>query len=189
MKTDTSTFLAQQIVRLRRRDQIRRLIQRDKTPLAILFMAAVVGTLTGLVGVAFEKAVSWVQNMRIGALVQVADHAFLLWPLAFILSGLLAMVGYFLVRKFAPEAGGSGIPEIEGALEELRPVRWWRVLPVKFIGGMGTLGAGMVLGREGPTVQIGGNLGRMVLDVFRMRSAEARHTLLATGAAAGLSAA
>ncbi|KSU45899.1 H(+)/Cl(-) exchange transporter ClcA [Salmonella enterica subsp. enterica serovar Veneziana] len=189
MKTDTSTFLAQQIVRLRRRDQIRRLMQRDKTPLAILFMAAVVGTLTGLVGVAFEKTVSWVQNMRIGALVQVADHAFLLWPLAFILSALLAMVGYFLVRKFAPEAGGSGIPEIEGALEELRPVRWWRVLPVKFIGGMGTLGAGMVLGREGPTVQIGGNLGRMVLDVFRMRSAEARHTLLATGAAAGLSAA
>ncbi len=126
MKTDTSTFLAQQIVRLRRRDQIRRLMQRDKTPLAILFMAAVVGTLTGLVGVAFEKTVSWVQNMRIGALVQVADHAFLLWPLAFILSALLAMVGYFLVRKFAPEAGGSGIPEIEGALEELRPVRWWR---------------------------------------------------------------
>ncbi len=186
MKTDTSTFLAQQIVRLRRRDQIRRLMQRDKTPLAILFMAAVVGTLTGLVGVAFEKAVSWVQNMRIGALVQVADHAFLLWPLAFILSALLAMVGYFLVRKFAPEAGGSGIPEIEGALEELRPVRWWRVLPVKFIGGMGTLGAGMVLGREGPTVQIGGNLGRMVLDVFRMRSAEARHTLLATGVGGGI---
>ncbi len=27
---------------------------------------------------------------------------------------------------------------------KLRPVRWWRV-PVKFVGGMGTLGAGMVL--------------------------------------------
>ena len=93
------------------------------------------------------------------------------------------------VRRFAPEAGGSGIPEIEGALEELRPVRWWRVIPVKFIGGMGTLGAGMVLGREGPTVQMGGNVGRMVLDVLRIRGAEARHTLLATGAAAGLSAA
>ncbi len=123
--------------------------------------------------------------MRIGALVQVADHAFLLWPLAFILSALLAMVGYFLVRKFAPEAGGSGIPEIEGALEELRPVRWWRVLPVKFIGGMGTLGAGMVLGREGPTVQIGATRAHGA-GCFRMRSAEARHTLLATGAAAGL---
>lgn len=110
MKTDTSTFLAQQIVRLRRRDQIRRLMQRDKTPLAILFMAAVVGTLTGLVGVAFEKAVSWVQNMRIGALVQVADHAFLLWPLAFILSALLAMVGYFFGAKICAGSRRLGYP-------------------------------------------------------------------------------
>lgn len=60
---------------------------------------------------------------------------------------------------------------------------------MKFIGGMGTLGAGMVLGREGSTVQLGGNLGRMVLDVCRLRGAEARHTLLATGAASGLTAA
>ena len=189
MKAENPSFSAHQFVRVRRSDAVRRLIQRDKTPLAVLLMAAVVGTLAGLVGVAFEKSVNWVQNLRIGALVEVADHWFLVWPLAFILSALLAMVGYFLVRRFAPEAGGSGIPEIEGALEELRPVRWWRVLPVKFIGGMGTLGAGMVLGREGPMVQLGGNLGRMVVDVFRMRSPEARHTLLATGAAAGLSAA
>lgn len=189
MKAETPSFEAHQFVRVRRGDAVRRLIQRDKTPLAVLFMAAVVGTLAGLVGVAFEKSVNWVQNQRIGALAQVADHWYLVWPLAFILSALLAMVGYFLVRRFAPEAGGSGIPEIEGALEELRPVRWWRVLPVKFIGGMGTLGAGMVLGREGPMVQLGGNIGRMVLDIFRMRSPEARHTLLATGAASGLSAA
>lgn len=189
MKAENPSSSAHQFVRVRRSDAVRRLIQRDKTPLAVLLMAAVVGTLAGLVGVAFEKSVNWVQNVRIGALVEVADHWFLVWPLAFILSALLAMVGYFLVRRFAPEAGGSGIPEIEGALEELRPVRWWCVLPVKFIGGMGTLGAGMVLGREGPMVQLGGNLGRMVVDVFRMRSPEARHTLLATGAAAGLSAA
>ena len=189
MKAENPSSSAHQFVRVRRSDAVRRLIQRDKTPLAVLLMAAVVGTLAGLIGVAFEKSVNWVLNLRIGALVEVADHWFLVWPLAFILSALLAMVGYFLVRRFAPEAGGSGIPEIEGALEELRPVRWWRVLPVKFIGGMGTLGAGMVLGREGPMVQLGGNLGRMVVDVFRMRSPEARHTLLATGAAAGLSAA
>ena len=189
MKAENPSSSAHQFVRVRRSDAVRRLIQRDKTPLAVLLMAAVVGTLAGLIGVAFEKSVNWVQNLRIGALVEVADHWFLVWPLAFILSALLAMVGYFLVRRFAPEAGGSGIPEIEGALEELRPVRWWRVLPVKFIGGMGTLGAGMVLGREGPMVQLGGNLGRMVVYVFRMRSPEARHTLLATGAAAGLSAA
>jgi hypothetical protein len=34
-------------VRVRRGDAVRRLIQRDKTPLAVLLMAAVVGTLAG----------------------------------------------------------------------------------------------------------------------------------------------
>ncbi|CAL21977.1 putative chloride channel protein [Yersinia pestis CO92] len=152
-------------------------------------MAAVVGVVTGLLGVAFDRGVDWVQQQRLLALANVADYALLVWPLAFIMSALLAMMGYFLVSRFAPEAGGSGIPEIEGAMEEMRPVRWWRVIPVKFIGGLGTLGAGMVLGREGPMVQMGGNSGRMIVDIFRLRSPEARHSLLATGAAAGLSAA
>lgn len=189
MTANNSSFEEQQLARARRRISVRRLLNRDKTPLMILIMAAVVGTLAGLVGIAFEKAVNAILNWRIGTLAATAENPWLVWPLAFGLSALLAMVGYFLVRKFAPEAGGSGIPEIEGALEELRPVRWWRVIPVKFLGGMGTLGAGMVLGREGPTVQLGGNIGRMVADIFRMRSGEAQHTLLATGAAAGLSAA
>lgn len=176
-------------LRLTSRERIRQLLNRDKTPVAILLLAALVGTLTGLAGVAFDKAVDWVQQNRMAIVAQTADRDLWVWPVAFIVSALLAMFGYWLVRRFAPEAGGSGIPEIEGAMEELRPVRWWRVIPVKFFGGMGTLGAGMVLGREGPTVQMGGNIGRMVLDIFRMRSEEARHNLLATGAAAGLSAA
>ncbi|WBU48596.1 H(+)/Cl(-) exchange transporter ClcA [Kosakonia pseudosacchari] len=188
MSAQIPSFEQQQVEQRRRRNIMRQMLQRDKTPLAILLVAAVAGAVTGLVGVFFEKAVNAVLNARIGTLAQMADSA-LVWPLAFIGSAVLAMMGYFLVRRFAPEAGGSGIPEIEGALEELRPVRWWRVLPVKFFGGMGTLGAGMVLGREGPTVQIGGNIGRMMSDLFRLRSGEARHTLLATGAAAGLSAA
>ncbi|WP_067706919.1 H(+)/Cl(-) exchange transporter ClcA [Erwinia sp. ErVv1] len=172
----------------RRGDFLRLLLKRDKTPVAVLVLAGVVGMLAGLLGVGFEKAVLWVTTRRLSLLAALDAH-WLLFPLAFILSALLAVAGYWLVQRFAPEASGSGIPEIEGALEELRPVRWWRVIPVKFIGGMGTLGAGMVLGREGPTVQMGGNLGRMVLDIFRMKSAEARHSLLATGAAAGLAAA
>lgn len=177
------------VVPARRGDFLRLLLRRDKTPLAVLVMAGIAGTLTGLVGVGFEHAVNGIIGQRVGLLASFSQHPMVMYPLAFIVSALLAAVGYFLVRAFAPEAAGSGIPEIEGALEELRPVRWWRVIPVKFIGGMGTLGAGMVLGREGPTVQLGGNIGRMLLDIFRMKSTEARHSLLATGAAAGLSAA
>jgi CIC family chloride channel protein len=190
MMTDIKTDVArEQNVRISRSEKLRQFIRRDKTPVAILLTAALVGILAGLLGVAFEKAVDWMQQQRLASIAQVADYWFLAWPLAFIGSALLAMCGYYLVRRFAPEASGSGIPEIEGALEELRPVRWWRVIPVKFVGGIGTLGAGMVLGREGPTVQMGANVGKMLVDIFRLRSAEARHSLLATGAAAGLSAA
>jgi len=174
----------------RKRSEILRIfLRRDKTPVTILMVAAIAGTVAGLLGVAFEKAVNWVMHLRLAGLGFFSDYWILLWPLTFVVSAVLAMFGYYLVRRFAPEAGGSGIPEIEGALEELRPVRWWRVIPVKFFGGMGTLGAGMVLGREGPTVQMGANVGKMMVDIFRLRSAEARHSLLATGAAAGLSAA
>ncbi|EMO4853254.1 ClC family H(+)/Cl(-) exchange transporter, partial [Enterobacter hormaechei] len=116
MNENTPSFEQQQFTRAKHRVSIRRLLNRDKTPLAILLAAAVVGTLAGLVGVAFEKAVNAVLNWRIGTVASFADREWLVWVWAFGLSALFAMVGYFLVRKFAPEAGGSGIPEIEGAL-------------------------------------------------------------------------
>ena len=168
---------------------LQKLLRRDKTPVALLLLAALVGVLTGLVGVAFDRAVNFILHLRLNWLESAVTHPILKLLCAFLVAAILGAIGYYLVRRFAPEAGGSGIPEIEGALEELRPVRWWRVLPVKFIGGMGALGSGMVLGREGPTVQIGGNIGGMCLDLFRVKSSESRHTLIATGAAAGLSAA
>jgi len=100
------------------------LLRRDKTPVALLLLAALVGVLTGLVGVAFDKAVNFVVHTRLSWLEGAGDNLLVKIAGAFMLSALLGAVGYLLVRRFAPEAGGSGIPEIEGALEELRPVRW-----------------------------------------------------------------
>jgi CIC family chloride channel protein len=149
MKSDSPSFEEQQFTRAQHRISIRRLLNRDKTPLAILLAAAVVGTLAGLVGVAFEKAVNAVLNWRVGTVAGFADSRWLVWVGRSGCRRCLPWWGIFWCVNLRRRRA-AGIPEIEGALEELRPVRWWRVIPVKFIGGMGTLGAGMVLGGKGP---------------------------------------
>lgn len=166
---------------------LRHVKESDKTPLKVLVLAAIIGAAVGLIGSLFMLGTEWVSNIRIASVNQYVTNKWLVIPAMFVTSALLAMLGYYLVKRFSPEAGGSGIPEIEGALQDLRPVRWWRVIPVKFIGGLGTLGSGMVLGREGPTVQLGANISQMFYDLFRLKDNESRHTLLAAGGAAGLS--
>ncbi|EMX6284849.1 H(+)/Cl(-) exchange transporter ClcA [Providencia sp. PROV257] len=165
----------------------KRLKESDKTPVKILLLAALIGAAVGLIGSLFEIGTTWISNYRVQSVSEWVAPKWLMVVGMFFISALLAMLGYYLVKRFSPESGGSGIPEIEGALQDLRPVRWWRVIPVKFIGGLGTLGSGMVLGREGPTVQLGANLSQMFYDLFRLKDNESRHTLLASGAAAGLS--
>ncbi|CAH0533676.1 H(+)/Cl(-) exchange transporter ClcA [Vibrio stylophorae] len=182
-------------VRVRVRHQpsktVRRFMSSHKTPIQVLLLSALVGVGAGLLGTLFEMGVSWISSHRTDWLKTsiLSDFAPLMWIAAVALSAIFAMFGYYLVHRFAPEAGGSGIPEIEGAMDGVRPVRWWRVLPVKFFGGLGALGSGMVLGREGPTVQMGGNVGQMMADIFRLKDKEGVHTLLASGAAGGLAAA
>ncbi|WP_175461012.1 chloride channel protein, partial [Vibrio cholerae] len=146
------------------KDVINQFLSKDKTPFSVLFLSLLVGILAGLVGTYFEQAVHLVSETRTDWLKSEIGSFLPLWLAAFLISAFLAFIGYFLVHRFAPEAAGSGIPEIEGAMDGMRPVRWWRVLPVKFFGGMGALGSGMVLGREGPTVQMGGAVGRMISD-------------------------
>jgi Chloride channel protein EriC len=162
---------------------------QDKAPLIVLIVAGVIGTITGIVGVLFQYAVNWVISLRKTLLFNLIDNEIINYLLIFAITGTMGGLAYYLVKRFAPESGGSGIPEIEGALLDLRPVRWRSVLPVKFIGGIGALGSGMVLGREGPTVQLGGNIGAMVSDLLKIKNKAYRHTFLATGAAAGITAA
>jgi CIC family chloride channel protein len=93
-----------------------------------------------------------------------------------------------MVRRFAPEASGSGVQEIEGALQGSTQVFWRRLIPVKFVSGILTVGSGMVMGREGPTIHIGGNIGQMISELFKSQK-DNQNTLVTAGAAAGLSAA
>lgn len=160
--------------------------QRRDGPL--LLWALGVGVLAGGMGGAFRSTVEAVGALRArfdaGELgVGVPES----WQAAAV-SALLAATAVWLVRRFAPETGGSGVQEVEGALDGLRPMRWQRVLPVKFAAGVLSMGSGLLLGREGPTIQMGAALARMLSDRFRI-APEHAHVLLAAGGGAGLTAA
>ena len=166
----------------------RRFLEAEIQNIPMFFWALLVGSMAGFVGAIFRIFLVEMTLWR-EALVDWAQHfSILSWLLPITFSAVLVYAAILLVRSFAPEAGGSGVQEIEGALDNVRPVRWKRVLPVKFVGGLLSLGGGLVLGREGPTIQMGGNIGQMIGEWFQVSRDEV-HTLVAAGAGAGLSAA
>ncbi|WP_392552579.1 H(+)/Cl(-) exchange transporter ClcA [Orbus wheelerorum] len=159
---------------------------QNRMPFVVIFIAGIIGMVTGFVGSLFQYAVSWVSRSRVELSLNLFSNHWATYIWSFFIAALMGIFAYYLVQRFSPEASGSGIPEIEGALIDKRPVRWLHVLPVKFFGGLGALGSGMVLGREGPTVQMGANLGQLIAKLFRIDNKESKHTFLATGAAAGI---
>jgi len=157
--------------------------RRRQLPRALL-----IGVLAGLVAVAFRAVLREEDRLRDRLIETVHAHPFWAFPLPLILGAAGAGVAVYLVKRFAPDASGSGIPQIKAVLHGLRGMAWWRVLAVKFFGGIAGIGAGLALGREGPTIQMGAAIGQMVSGWFDCTPREAR-TLLAAGAGAGLAAA
>lgn len=163
---------------LRLRDDRRRLLPR----------AALTGALAGLLAVAFRAALAGADALRNGLIAYGHRWPAFGWLLPVVFGAVCAALSVWMVRRVAPEAAGSGIPHLEAALHRFREMKWRRVLPVKFAGGLLALGSGMALGREGPTVQMGGAVGAAVADGLKSPTRE-RLTLMAAGAGAGLAAA
>lgn len=150
--------------------------------------AALVGLGAGLIALAFRVALSGADLLRNKLITWAHSFPFAGWifPVLFTLIG--AVISVALTRRFAPEASGSGIPHLEAVLHRYRKLNWKRVLPVKFFGGIIAIGSGLALGREGPTVQMGGSIGDAVSRLLKVSERE-RLTLISAGSGAGLAAA
>jgi chloride channel protein, CIC family len=153
--------------------------------LVLALLAFAVGGTSGLLGAVFRLVLDWSDRFR-GAVIDWAhDKEIAGLALVIAVCAIAAGLAARLVRKFAPEAKGSGIPDVEAVLHDQRPPPPLILIPVKFLGGVLAMGAGLALGREGPTVQMGASIGNFLATTFRRNQDDVK-ALLAAGAGAGL---
>lgn len=106
------------------------------------------------------------------------------WALLLVLPGVGLIVGW-LVQTFAPEAEGHGTDAVIKAFHQNRAELRPRVVPVKLLASMLTIGSGGSAGREGPVAQVGAGFGSYLADLLHLRVRD-RRTLVITGVAAGI---
>ncbi|SIS22045.1 chloride channel protein, CIC family [Williamsia sterculiae] len=152
--------------------------------IGFVIAAAVVGALTGLAAASFRimlddasawrsSLASWAHGSWWGLLVLVVTCS------------VSVTAAAALVRRLEPHAEGSGIPRVEAVVAGRAEPDRFRILPIKYAGGLLSIGSGLALGREGPSVQMGGTIAVIVATVTRRPLADLR-ILMAGGAAAGL---
>lgn len=156
---------------------------------AIPFWAA--SLLTGLVAVGYTKLFVYAENVLKELLNWRQWSIFFMAPLCFFLAWLV-------IQLFAPNAKGSGIPQVMAAIElsslkneaKVSKLLSIRIAITKIASSLLMILGGGAIGREGPTIQIAGSVYRMVNKWIPSSWPKlSNQSFILTGAAAGLAAA
>lgn len=109
------------------------------------------------------------------------------------------MISRWLTSRFAPEAGGSGIPQVMAAISSYEKGQLnnrlitLKTAGVKVLSSLVGVAGGGAIGREGPTIQIGAAVFRLINRLLEKfigpRWSLREDVVIVTGSAAGLAAA
>lgn len=158
----------------------------QRFPVILIGEGLLAGAVSGLLVLMYRvaltyagKGLDFVLGYVSGNPVRVAGWFIILIIMAYVVGRLI---------KWEPMISGSGIPQVEGEVTGKLRQNWKRVLPAKFIGGLFCMFAGLSLGREGPSIQLGAMTGQGVSRMLNRGKTEERY-LITCGASAGLAAA
>ena len=148
----------------------------------ICVTATVAGVAIGFIGGAFRWCLETADRLRI----DLVDWAHGLpgpgWLVPMAAAALGATLAALIVR-WVPLAAGSGIQHVEAVYRGEAEPPLLLLLPAKFIGGVLSMGSGLVLGREGPTVHMGSVIGAESARRARLPESEVRMMQTAVGGA------
>lgn len=168
------------------KNRLTKILDSKRFKLVLLLEGLIVGIASGFIIVGYRVCLSqgalWLN--KILTFCKESIFTIALW---FVILIILAKIVSKLVT-FEPLISGSGIPQLEGELSGKIDANWWRVLICKFAGGFLSNIAGLALGREGPSIQLGAMTGKGIGHILKRNKTEERY-LLTCGASAGLAAA
>ncbi|NIF04968.1 chloride channel protein [Chryseobacterium sp. Tr-659] len=147
--------------------------------------------ITGFFAVLYAQVFAWGENLMNFIFDWHAWMIFIIAPIGFVLS-------WWLVKEFAPNAKGSGIPQVMAAVElanpkehtKIRSLLSLKIIIFKILSSVVLVISGGAVGREGPTIQIAGSVFRKVNEYLpHWWPKISKKNMIMTGAAAGLAAA
>jgi len=159
----------------------------------MLFLAFVAGIFGGFGAIVFKAIIGFFRNfsfygtfdlnMDPNVYIKASSWGALIIFVPVVASLLVTAI----IRRFAPEARGHGVPEVLNAIYyregRIRP----SIVLAKAIVSAISIGTGGSIGREGPIVQIGSAFGSMLGQIIKMPTRQ-RNILIAAGSAAGVAA-
>lgn len=160
---------------------------------ALSALSILVGIVAGLGAVGFRALIGLFHNLLFLGKFSFAYNANIHTPASpwgpFVIA--VPVVGAagvaFLIKNFAPEAKGHGVPEVMDAVYHRKGIIRPIVSLVKALASALSIGSGGSIGREGPIIQIGASFGS-TLGQFLKMSPWQRITLIAAGAGGGIAA-
>ena len=154
-------------------------------PLVLLLYAMVIGIVGGYGAVGFRKLIDLLTSLFFG--VFKAHLGFMGSADVLLLPVIGLVIVSIIVKRFAPEAKGHGVPEVMAAIAENGSIIRPRVVFVKAFASALCIGSGGSVGREGPIVQIGSAFGSSFGQFLGLPERYLR-LLVACGAGAGIAA-
>jgi len=162
--------------------------------LGITFLISIViGILAGIFSWLFRLLIGVIHNIAfLGQFSTQYDAnihtlgSYLGWLIIFspVLGGLIVV---YLIKNFAPQAKGHGVPEVMHAIYHKRGIIPGNVSIVKAFASAITIGTGGSLGREGPIVQISAAFSSFIGKIAHL-SVSQRNLMIACGASSGIAA-
>lgn len=152
----------------------------------LVLKGLLVGIVTAFIVVLYRFALSYAEIASFFVYDLIKTYKYLI-PIWFLILIAIAFIVGKLIDK-EPYISGSGIPQVKGVMGGYLKNRPISIIINKFIGGTLAIIAGLSLGREGPSVQLGASTGDLLSKKFKSTRLE-RRLLMSSGATAGLSAA